>query len=82
MAELLTVGNLLKRKETLSRRINAEEYERSKLERKREKLEEQKRKLDDKLAAIETSLQSKITESEEIDRVLNEAEQVGFALSL
>ena len=64
-----SIEELLQRRASLNKAIEAETIEKT-------RLEEQKRDVEEKLTGVDTSLQAKLDQRAEYDKVIGEAEQV------
>ena len=64
-----SIEELLQRRASLNKAIEAETIEKT-------RLEEQKRAVEEKLTGVDTSLQAKLDQRAEYDKVIGEAEQV------
>ena len=68
-----SIEELLQRRATLDKAIEAESLEKS-------RLEEQRRAVEERLASVDTSLQAKLDQRAEYDKVIGEAEKVNIEL--
>ena len=68
-----SIEELLQRRATLNKAIEAESLEKS-------RLEEQRRAVEERLASVDTSLQAKLDQRAEYDKVIGEAEKVNIEL--
>ena len=68
-----SIEELLQRRATLNKAIEAESLEKS-------RLEEQRRAVEERLASVDTSLQAKLDQRAEYDKVIGEAEEVNIEL--
>ena len=68
-----SIEELLQRRATLNKAIEAESLEKS-------RLEEQRRAVEERLASVDTSLQAKLDQRAEYDKVIGEAEKVSLEL--
>ena len=68
-----SIEELLQRRATLNKAIEAESLEKS-------RLEEQRRAVEERLASVDTSLQAKLDQRAEYDKVIGEAEKVRIEL--
>ena len=66
-----SIEELLQRRSALNKAIEAESQEKT-------RLEEQKRAVEERLAGVDTSLQAKLDQRAEYDKVIGEAEKVNF----
>ena len=64
-----SIEALLQRRATLNKAIEAESLEKS-------RLEEQRRAVEERLASVDSSLQTKLDQRAEYDKVIGEAEMV------
>ena len=64
-----SIEELLQRRATLNKAIEAESLEKA-------RLEEQRRAVEERLASVDTSLQAKLDQRAEYDKVIGEAEKV------
>ena len=68
-----SIEALLQQRATLNKAIEAESLEKS-------RLEEQRRAVEERLASVDASLQTKLDQRAEYDKVIGEAEKVNFEL--
>ena len=68
-----SIEELLQRRATLNKAIEAESLEKA-------RLEEQRRAVEERLASVDTSLQAKLDQRAEYDKVIGEAEKVNLEL--
>ena len=68
-----SIEELLQRRATLNKAIEAESLEKA-------RLEEQRRAVEERLASVDTSLQAKLDQRAEYDKVIGEAEKVSLEL--
>ena len=66
-----SIEELLQRRATLNKAIEAESLEKA-------RLEEQRRAVEERLASVDTSLQAKLDQRAEYDKVIGEAEKVNL----
>ena len=66
-----SIEELLQRRATLNKAIEAESLEKA-------RLEEQRRAVEERLASVDTSLQAKLDQRAEYDKVIGEAEKVSL----
>ena len=69
-----SIEALLQRRATLNKAIEAESLEKS-------RLEEQRRAVEERLTSVDSSLQTKLDQRAEYDKVIGEAEQVNLELN-
>ena len=68
-----SIEELLQRRATLNKAIEAENLEKS-------RLEEQRRAVEERMASVDTSIQAKLDQRAEYDKVIGEAEKVNIEL--
>ena len=68
-----SIEELLQRRATLNKAIEAESLEKS-------RLEEQRRAVEERMASVDTSIQAKLDQRAEYDKVIGEAEKVNIEL--